>query len=140
MVQEKVQAGERLTLPRAVLEEAGVHPGDVAQVEVTGPHQIEITVVSPSHGEDVAQPVEAIATEPRPWSATIGPGDAVDPETLPVWTLEDVLDRFQIEDPIDFEAEREAWHDEAAKDVFGERLEWFTGAEKPRRADFALES
>jgi antitoxin component of MazEF toxin-antitoxin module len=34
-------------------------------------------------------------------------------------TLEEALDKYRIEGPIDEPADREAWQDEAAKDVFG---------------------
>jgi hypothetical protein len=131
VVQENVQASGYLTLSREVLEEAGIHPGDVARVEVTGPHRIEITVVSSSSEEMAAQPGEPRETGPLPWSPTIGRGDAVDPDTLPTWTLEDMLERFQIEAPIDFGADQEAWHDVAAKEVFGERPERSPSYGKP---------
>lgn len=118
MVQERVQAGGYLTLSREVLEAAGVYPGDMAEVEVMGPHKIEITVVS-----HAVQPGDPSETAPPVETAVPGGGDAVDPDPLPIYTLEEVLERFRIEGPIDMEADREAMYDEAAKDVFGERPE-----------------
>jgi Cu/Zn superoxide dismutase len=53
MAQERIRAGGELTLSHEVLEAAGVHPGDMAEVEVMGPHKIKITVVS-----DAVQPDE----------------------------------------------------------------------------------
>jgi hypothetical protein len=118
MVQERIQAGGELTLSREVLEAAGVHPGDMAEVEVTGPYKIEITVVP-----DAVVPAERPDTAPPAETAVPGRGDAIDPDTLPILTLEELLERYPIEGPIDIEADREAMYDEAAKDVFGERPE-----------------
>jgi len=36
------------------------------------------------------------------------------------YRLEEMLDRFRIEGPIDIEADREAWYAEAAREVLGE--------------------
>lgn len=118
MVQERFQAGGELTLSREVLEAAGVYPGDMAEVAVMGPHKIEITLVSdaiqPGHPSETASLVEI---------AVPGGNNAVDPNPLPIYTLEEGLKRIRIEGPIDMKADREALYDDAAKDVFGERPE-----------------
>lgn len=50
----------------------------------------------------------------------IGPG-RVEIKVLPLLTLEEMFERFRIEEPIDERTAREEWEDIAAGDVFGER-------------------
>jgi hypothetical protein len=120
MARETVREGGQVALPREVLEQAGVNIGDVTEFEVLGPHRIEIRVIpcgdEPSPSQPSEPMVDAEGVAPPAMSQ-----DPIDPDTLPILTLEEMLERYRIEGPIDFEAEREAWHDEAAKDVFGER-------------------
>jgi hypothetical protein len=52
-------------------------------------------------------------------------GAAVKYDDLPILTLQELLDRYPIERPVDLEADREAIYDEMAKDVFGERPDRF---------------
>lgn len=110
MARDIVREGGQLTLPREVLEAAGVNPGDVAEFAVTGPHTIRIEVTPRQEADEP----DSIAPDP-----VLGASE--DSDEIPTLTLEEALERFRIEGPIDFEVEREAWYDEAAKDVFGER-------------------
>jgi AbrB family looped-hinge helix DNA binding protein len=48
-----------------------------------------------------------------------GPGTVV-LSVLPRMTLAEMLERFRIEGPVDFAADREKWEELAAKDVIGE--------------------
>lgn len=60
----------------------------------------------------------------------IEPGDAlflratgptlIEIRVMPKLTLDDLIDRYPIEGPIDWQADREAWEAEAAKDVIGQ--------------------
>lgn len=120
MARETVREGGQVTLPREVLEQAGVNVGDVTEFEEMGPHRIEIRVISRGDEPSPSQTSELVVDDEgvAPPATSQEP---IDPDTLPILTLEEMLERYRIEGPIDFEAEREAWHDEAAKDVFGER-------------------
>lgn len=121
MARDTVREGGQVTLPREVLEQAGVNAGDVAEFEVMGPHRIEIRVVSHGNEPSPSRPPERVVDAEGPAPPASASRESIDPDTLPILTLEELLERYRIEEPIDFEAEREAWHDEAAKDVFGER-------------------
>jgi AbrB family looped-hinge helix DNA binding protein len=64
-------------------------------------------------------------------AADLKPGDrvsfrvtkegAVEIRSLPRLTLNEALERYRIEEPIDWDGYREAWQDEAVKDVFGKQ-------------------
>jgi hypothetical protein len=49
----------------------------------------------------------------------------IDYDSRPILPLEEMLERFPIEGPVDLKADREAIDDDMAKDVFGERPDRF---------------
>ena len=49
----------------------------------------------------------------------VTPQGTVEIKRFPTLTLSEALERYRIEDPIDEAADREAWQDVAARDVFG---------------------
>lgn len=66
---------------------------------------------------------KAIGLEPGDTVIVRQTGDqALELRALPKVTLADLIERYPIEDPVDWDVVREEWQDEAAKD-FIERLD-----------------
>lgn len=111
----------QLTLPDEILELTRAQPGDTVVVEVTGPDTITLKIDRSAPDNDATH----FEAEPRPIGISdliAGHGDRpVKYDDLPILTLEQMFERYRIEGPIDFEADREAMYDDMAKDVFGER-------------------
>ena len=99
-----LREGGQISLPREFLEAAGVGPGDEATFEVVGPDTIQVRVVARSTGSGAPDTTLTAAFD-----------------DLPILAPAELFERYRIEGPVDVAADREAWHDEAAKDVFGER-------------------
>jgi AbrB family looped-hinge helix DNA binding protein len=49
----------------------------------------------------------------------VAPSGVVELSPMPTLTIDELVALYPIEGPIDEAADREAWQDEAAKDVFG---------------------
>ena len=108
MTTATLREGGQVTLPQEFLRAAGVGPGDLAVFEVTGPDTVQIKVI-PRSALPAVEDVPGAVTSPA------------EHDDLPVLTPADLFERYRIEGPVDEAADRESWHDEAAKDVFGER-------------------
>lgn len=127
-----VYPGEDVTLPPEIMEAAGIEPGDAVLLSVTGLSSVGIRVLplpplSEAMGKDFALD-EALVPKPDNGSAgleadrdTAGTDRPIDFDALPILTVAQLRERFPIHGPIAWEADREAWSDAAAKDVFGER-------------------
>ncbi len=120
----RTSIGERgeVTLPRKVLEATRTKPGDMVEIEAAGPRTIVLRIL-PGPAD-----VEAPQTEQSVRGRMVAGEHGEAPITydeLPVLTLHDMFERFRIDGPVDFEADREAISSEMAKDVFGERPDRF---------------
>ncbi|MGH2532078.1 MAG: AbrB/MazE/SpoVT family DNA-binding domain-containing protein [Thermomicrobiales bacterium] len=84
-------------------------PSAVARVQARG----QITLPSEIRAAMGIEPGDTLFLRAK------GPG-LVEIRVLPRLTLDDLIERYPIEGPINEQADREAWQAEAAKDVIGQ--------------------
>jgi hypothetical protein len=110
-------------LPDEVLAATRAQPGDGVAIEVVDPNTIVLRFRRVRLAEAEGEQAGPIGI------ADLLPGhgnEPVDYDSLPRLTLEELLQRYPIEGPVDLKADREAIYDEMAKDVFGERRDRFS--------------
>lgn len=117
MVTDTVGKGGEVKLPHDVMTAAATQPGDGITFEVPEPNTIVLRILPPASHDKPAISPEACEHDPA--------RTPVNYDELPILTLEEMLDRYRIEGPVDLKADREAMHDDMAKDVFGERPDRF---------------
>lgn len=119
-----VHDGRPVTIPDEVLSNLGVEPWASLTFRQTGPYTAEITVWP--RPLTLAEMLERDGTD-EPYDAKIreewqaeAAKDAIRHVGKPTpFMLEEVLTRFRVDGPVDEGALREAWQDDAAKEVFG---------------------
>jgi bifunctional DNA-binding transcriptional regulator/antitoxin component of YhaV-PrlF toxin-antitoxin module len=121
VARSKVLRGGRVKLPQEVLDATGVEPGDTVTFRATGPRTVEMTVEADLAAEAARESRRTGQTDETgvPAAARVPTATEVFRDLAPL-TLEQALEAYRIEGPIDLAALREAWQDEAAKDVIGE--------------------
>ncbi len=94
-----------LKLPQEFVEAAGLAGGACGSIDITSPTTLTVTVLDPA--SRVADAGESSSTTDR---------EPIDYDALPILTFDELFERYRIEGPIDWPADREAMIEEWANE------------------------